>query len=298
VGHVVRWGLFLGVLAFVIGALAGQFAQVDWTTLRIGWAGVAFCALCLLGVPVVQMASYRALLGSYTRPPDWRAMAAIAWVPPMGKYVPGKVASILGAVYLLRRFNITSAVALSVVLAMDGIAVLTGLIIGAPLLTWEPVERIVPMGWLWCAIVVALGCIALYPRIYGRLINTALHLLRRPTLPRVPDLKHYLVPVICMTIQWILAGLSLWFVCGAVAEVQTGQIPVMIAVAALGYTISYLALFAPGGLGVREAVFAACLSLMVVPPAHAAIAVVLVRIIQTLTEATAALAGWMLLPRD
>lgn len=292
-----RWGLFLGVLAFVVRALAGQFAQVEWETLRIGWSGVALSAVCLLGVPVVQMLSYRALLSSYTPPPGWRAMSAIAWVPPMGKYVPGKVASVVGAVYLLRRFNVPAAVALSVVLAMDGIAVLTGLMIGSPLLVWEPVARLVPMGWLWCMIVIVLGCIALYPRVYGGLINTALRILRRPPLPRVPDLKHYIVPVICMTIQWILAGLSLWFVCGAVADVQGRHMPLMISVAALGYTISYLALFAPGGLGVREAVFAVCLSQIVVPSAHAAVVVVLVRIIQTLTEGSAALLGWMLLPR-
>jgi hypothetical protein len=74
----------------------------------------------------------------------------------------------------LRRFKVPGPIALAVVLVMDGLAVLTGLITGSPLLLWGPVRKILPTGWLWCGIVVIVGIVCLHPRVYGRLLNFAL----------------------------------------------------------------------------------------------------------------------------
>jgi uncharacterized membrane protein YbhN (UPF0104 family) len=65
----------------------------------------------------------------------------------------------------------------------------------------------------------------------------------------------------------------------------------------LGYTISYLVLFAPGGLGVREIVFQKTMQNYVIPSAMSAVAVVVMRIIQTITELSAAGVGMLILRR-
>jgi hypothetical protein len=289
-----RWLLFIVVLAFVGYALSKQIAQVDWRDVRFRPLPIALAGLCLLFVPPVQLLSYRTLLGAYAHAPPLRVMAAVAWIPPLGKYVPGKVASLAGAIYLLRRFNIPAAIALGVVLVMDGLAVVSGLITGSPLLLWEPVRRVVPSAWVACAVVVTAGVICLHPFVFGRLLNFALRRLKRPPLARMPDLRHYLVPVLCAFAQWVLAGAALWFIANAVTTVPAARLPLFVAIAGLGYTISYLMLFAPGGLGPREAIFHATLS-TVIAPGFSAVSVVMIRLVQTLTELLAALVGaWML----
>jgi hypothetical protein len=292
----VRWLLFAVVLGFVAYALWKQIIQIDWRTMRFRPLPIVAATLCLLGVPVVQLISYRTLLGAYAHQPPLRVMAAVAWIPPLGKYVPGKIASLAGAIYLLRRFNIPGAVAVGVVLVMDGLAVVTGLITGSPLLLWQPVRKVLPLGWLGCALAVTGGVICLHPAVFGRILNGLLRRSGREPLSKMPDFKHYLMPVLCAFAQWILAGAALWFIANSVTSVAARHVPLFISIAGLGYTISYLMLFAPGGLGPREAIFQLALS-NIIAPGLSAISVVAMRIVQTLTELTAALVGAIILRR-
>jgi uncharacterized membrane protein YbhN (UPF0104 family) len=111
----------------------------------------------------------------------------------------------------------------------------------------------------------------------------------------LPDLKHYIVPVICAIMQWVIAGVALWMVARSVADVSAARLPRFICIASLGYTIGYLVLFAPAGLGPRDLIFQKAMQPLVLPAAMSAIAVILIRIIQTCTELTAALVGWVIL---
>jgi len=105
--HAIKWVLFLLVLALAVRLLAQQFALIDWKTVHFRPLPVVGAVLLLLAVPPVQMLSYRTLLSAYASPPAWRFMPAIAWVPPMGKYLPG--ASVVGAMYMLRRLGASAA---------------------------------------------------------------------------------------------------------------------------------------------------------------------------------------------
>lgn len=289
---IAKWLAFLIVLAFVAHSLARQFVQIDWSQARFRPLPVVLAAGCLLLVPPVQLLSYRTLLGAYAQAPPLRVMAVVAWIPPLGKYVPGKLVSLGGAVYILRRFQIPTAIALSVVLAMDGLAVVSGLIVGSPIL-WMAM----PDAWLPAVALILAGVVCLHPAVFGRLLNFVLIRTARQPLDRMPDLKHYLVPVLCAFAQWVLAGLALWLIASSVAQVQPGDIPRFLSIAALGYTISYLMLFAPGGLGPRELIFQKAMQPLVIPGAMSAVAVVAMRIVQTLVELLAALVGLMILRR-
>lgn len=285
----------VAVLGFVGYALAVQFRRIDWATVEFRAGPVLLATLLLAGVSTVQMVSYRSLLAAYAAPPPWRAMAAVAWIPPLGKYVPGKVAALLGAMYMLRRFGVPAAVAVSVVLVLDGLAVIAGLICSSPILAWEPVRRVLPGGAAYAAAVIAAGVICLHPAVFGRLVNAGLKAAGRPALPKMPALRQYAVPVACAFAQWLLAGLALWWMTRSVAEVPAGSIGLFISVAALAMTVSYLALFAPGGLGVREAIYLGALAAIPAVGAKGAIVVALMRLAQTLVELALAGLGWLLL---
>lgn len=289
VAHLIKWVLFLLVLGLACRILAQQFGLIDWKTVHFRAGPVVGAVICLLAVPPVQMVSYRTLLSAYASPPPWRFMPAIAWVPPMGKYLPG--ASVLGAMYILRRLGVSAALAVGVVLAMDGIAVVVGLMIGSPLLLMPVVRERLPAGPALCAAMVVGGIVCLNPRVYARLINFALTRIGREALPRVPPLRCYVVPVCCAVGQWVLAGVAMWLLARALTAVPVTRLPLFISVGALGYSIGYLAIFAAAGLGVREVVFAAGLRPVLTPAALAAPVVVAQRIVQTCTELTAALVG-------
>jgi glycosyltransferase 2 family protein len=258
--------LFIGVFACVLYVLQKQWRLIDFAHVSIRAGPLVLSVVAMIGVSVVQMVSYRTLLAAYAHAPTWWQMVAIAWVPPMGKYIPGKVAALLAAMTMLRKFGVSGAVAVSVVLAMDGLAVLAGLITGAPLLFWEPIRRVVPWAWPVALGVIICGVVCLWPSVFGRLVNFVLRKLKKQPLPEMPVLSKYLVPVTCAFSQWVLAGISLLLVIYSVTgELRIGQLPLLIAFTAVAQTIGYLALFAPGGIGVREAILLAGLTPLVGP---------------------------------
>jgi uncharacterized membrane protein YbhN (UPF0104 family) len=251
-----KWTLFGVVMFFVGRALLEHLRRVDWSTVSFRPLPVALAALCILGIFAVQMVGYRSLLAAFVTALPWRAVAAVTWVPLLGKYVPGKVAAIGTAVVLLRRWQVPGAAALSLLLILDGLAVLSGLIVGSPVLLMSGVASIVPAGPFLTLAVVVLGIVSLHPAVFDRLVNLATRLLRRPPLPRMPTLRDYAVPAACAFAQWALCGAALWFLASAaVPGLSITLLPSYISIAALAMTVSYLAVFTPGGLGVREGVF-------------------------------------------
>lgn len=289
----VKLALLVLVLCFVGWALWKQFKLIDFSTLSFSFLPLLASFLFLFAVSSVQMISYRSLLSAYAHAPRWREMAAVAWVPPLGKYVPGKVAALLGAMYMLKKFKIPGSVAVSVVLALDGLAVLAGLICGAPLLLWQPVREAWPWAWVVCVLIAIAGCTMLHPAIFGRLINFALRKLKKQPLPKMPPIGTYLIPVACAFAQWVFAGLSLWFMARSVTNVSIDRIPLFMSLAALGQTVGYLALFAPGGLGVQDGISLLVLKNILGP--ISAIPVTLFRIARTLVEVILAGVGMLVL---
>ena len=267
-----RWinALKLALLAAVL-VLVGRVLVKQWRQIAASDTPVVVRPLPLVGtaamlvaVAAIQAVSYRTLLGAYAAAPAWRAMPTIAWVPPMGKYVPG--GAVVAAVAMLRRLAIPVPVAVAVVLVQDGLAQLAGLIVSAPLLWWQPVAERVPWAKWLAGPAIAAAAVCLWPAVFAFGVNTLLRLLRRPPLPRTPSMGQYAVPLGCAFGQWVLHGAGLGFIVQSV----TGQSPwshfgLLMSFAALSQTLGYLAFFAPGGLGVREAVLLACLTPLVGP---------------------------------
>jgi len=291
--------LFLGVFALVIWTLSKQWGEIRKKDIEVHVRPLPLLLslVTLIAVSTVQMISYRTLLGAYAHAPKWKQMLAVAWVPPLGKYIPGKVAALVAAMSMLRRFAIPTAVAFSVVLVLDGLAVIAGLITGTPLLFWKPIHDVAPWASLVSIPVVIAGIICLYPTVFGRLVNWLLVKLKKQPLPRMPAAKEYLIPVICAFAQWVFAGISLlWMVQSVTGELKLSQLPLMISFAALSQTLGYLALFAPGGLGPREAILLAALTPLVGP--LAAVIVPIRAVAQILVDVALALLGLFILRRS
>jgi uncharacterized membrane protein YbhN (UPF0104 family) len=286
----VAWLLCAIVLAFVIAALVKQFRQVDWSQVSFRPLPAAAAIACIFGVSAMQLLARWTLLIAYGYPLSWREQLPAAWVPQLGKYVPGGIASVGGAVYLLKRYGVPGAIGLSVAVLLDALAVMAGLIVSTPLLLWGPVRAKLPMAWLACIVMTVVGIVLLHPRVFVGMLNAVLRRLRRQPIAQVPPLARYLWPVIASFGQWIFAGFALWFMTGAVIDVSPRLLPLFIASAALAMTVSYLAPFAPGGIGVREGLYLLTLGPLIGPTT--AIIVVAMRVVQTLIELLLAAIGF------
>lgn len=292
----VKLALLAVVLLFVMRALADRFAKLDWAEHRpnpwwlMGAAGLLLAGDVLFGV------GYRSLLGAFSAPPPWPAVFAVAWVSKLGKYLPGKVASVVGAAWLLKKHNVPTSVGMASNLIIIALFVIIGLLVSTPLLLQS---HDLPGGFsrLGFAALLAGGLVCLHPRVFVGGANFALRILGRDPIRVHPRLRDYLVPALMLLVQWVLFGMAFWFAAQSVHHIGVERLPHFVSGAALAATLGFVAVFAPAGVGVREGIF----MLVVEPVADAsavAIAVVTIRLFQTLVELALAGIGLLILRRS
>ncbi|HEX8524366.1 MAG TPA: YbhN family protein [Tepidisphaeraceae bacterium] len=289
----IKVALCLAVVAAVAWTLTRQLRLVDWSQVRFELGPSLLAALGLLGVSFMQLAARWTLLRAYGYPLSWRINLAVSWIPQLGKYLPGGIASVGGVVYLLRKYNVPGAVGLSVALLLDAMAVIAGLIVSTPLLFWGPVRERYPHVWIASGLMVVIGLVLLHPRVFVALLNALLRKLKRQPLASVPPVKAFTAPVLASFGQWICAGLALYFMALTITPISAKHIPFFCASAALAMTISYLMPFTPGGIGIREWVYWITLSPLIGP--QAALVALVLRVLQTILEIALAAIGMMVL---
>lgn len=291
--HLVRWSLLAAVLYFVGSAVVKRFEAISWRDIQFSPGQLALAALALVVMSLPGAIILRTLLRSFCKPPPLRALLAANWVAPLGKYIPGKVASVAGLIMLLRARGVSGTVVGSVAVIRQVLGVTVALILAGPLLIWQPVRSQLPLAWLWCGLLVAGGIAVLHPKVLGPVTGWLLRRVGRPPLARVPRLREYVVPMLWATLTWTLFGTSIWLTARAVGPVPAAHLPVFISAGALAAVVGFLAVFAPAGLGVREAVLLIVLDQAIGP--DAALTAVLSRLLMTLVDISLAGLGALLL---
>lgn len=273
--------------ALLVGFLAIYITTIDWTVLSgidINWLLVAAATAVSLsfrywGVMIwfflLKRLGATGLSGKYV---SLTFIYAKSW---LGRYIPGAATWILGKVYFASQHGVSRGrLAVSGILegalqivATLGLAI-TVLLIDPRTQTFGP--------WFTVALVGALAAcvIAIVPRVFEFLLNIALRIFRRPKVDRE------LMPS-GMTIVWsallylggaIIAGVSYYLISAALyPSIEPKDVIFIVGATSLASAASMLAVFAPGGLGVREGVLGLLLAL-VVPGEIALVIVVVTRV--------------------
>ncbi len=293
-GRIIQYALLAVVLFFITRTLARGFATVTWSDLHFAPLNTVGAVISMFLAMVMTAAAYRAQLSGFCAVPPWLEMMGVTWVSRAGKYIPGKFMSIVGAAYLLNKRGISSAIATSAILINTVLGVIIGLMFGVPMMLVEPTRSKIPMAWFWTAVLVASGAVAIHPAVVQRVINMLLRLAKRAPLAVAPRLRHYVMPVVYIVAQWILFGVSLWLLAANVVGVSFADLPLFISASALAVTLGFVALFAPGGVGVREGILLALLTPSM-GAGPAAVLTVAWRLLQTGMELLLALVGLAIL---
>jgi glycosyltransferase 2 family protein len=217
----------------------------------------------------------------------------------LAKYLPGKVWQIASSTYMAAKLGIPEGVAFTASLAGQAYSVLSGLSLFIIALTFgfikSPVNLQLYFKWTALPALIVLLVLAARPHLVERIMNWALRLMKREEVTIRISLKEAVELFALYTITWFLFGLSLWFLANALVKVEFSFCFSFTAILAVAVVIGFLALFTPGGLGVREGVIALFLSpIYILPtPLPSAIAVGF-RIISVLVEVIAFGLAWIL----
>lgn len=302
--RLIKWSIAFLVLLFVGRALWHHLSEATSQHVAFQWPWVVLSLVALTCLYGSMLAAEWALLRAFSGVRlSLVQMMAVAWVPLAGKYIPGKVASVAAAVVLLKRAGVSTATGLSIFVVFDAVPILTGSMLAGLLLLDEQMRsalnKHLPIAWTLLPVTIVIGAVCIHPAVFGRLVNHALHLLRRPPLPRVPRLRDYLSPALWSLAQWASISLSVFLMC--VAFSPRGQapgiaaFPTIMGITTLVMCVSYFSAFlTPAGLGVREGLLLLLLATLLPHPAAAAVTVAM-RLAHTVVEIALCGLGMLLL---
>jgi uncharacterized membrane protein YbhN (UPF0104 family) len=280
---VVQGLVTLAVVAFVGRALARNWDQFRslHVTLTIGPGWIAGSVLMVLLTYAMQVESWRRILAGWGQGLTFRAAARVWSLANLGRYVPGKVWSVAGLVVLARQAGVEAGPAAASAFVLQAISLGTGVAVVAAVAPGSaPPLRLAAAG------VAAILTIAVlvWPRTarrLGRLVDA--------TAPLEPLRPAAVLAGAALTVlSWGTYGAAFWML--ARGLVPDTPLPLTAAIGAftLGYILGLLALFAPGGVGVRELVLIGLLAPFLGSGGAVAVSVAS-RLVLTVLEAAAAL---------
>jgi hypothetical protein len=293
--------LFVIVLAAVVHQgwrLVGQMDPRDMAIAPL-WLLPAALAYVLSWLPAACY--WRNLLRGMGHTVSWPQILRAYYCGHLGKYVPGKAAVLVMRAALLEPSGTPPATA-GVTAGYESLACMgaAGAIGAALIPTIFPRETLarglaaapvlVDFPWL-IPLAVLTGCVLGLP-LLSQVMNRVLRKLmppdaagNRPTLEMRPSLAGFLA----LIGGWWLQGLSLGFTIHAVSPApwSWSAWPSWTAGASLATFLGFVVLFAPGGMGVREAVLMEILSTQI-DPARAVLVAVLLRAVYLTAEVAAA----------
>ena len=295
-----RWfvGVQLALLAVFFGfvgwAMRGTFADAgdDLRNANPFYFTLACAALAVYYL--VFVLGWMRILADWDLTISYPAALRAEMVSMLAKYIPGGVWTPAARVVAARRAGITDAALVTVsILVEAGVSAVAGVIVFVVSLAWEdgvnaPIWPIV----LFAVIVTAL----LHPRVF---VPLASRILRRFGHPDLPPLRTTTMGFLLVFYSgtWVIGGVALWLLLRSVgSHPEISSIVFLGGTAAVGAIVAVLSVFAPSGLGPREASMYG-LMLAVATPGAALSATVLNRVAITLVEVLLLVVGGFALRR-
>jgi len=264
----------LVLVAIVVRVLSRSWDEIRVTAsaLTPSWPGMALSATCVLAGYAVLIAAWRLLMRTWRSPLGLLDAARIWFVSSLGKYVPGKLWSIGAMAVLAKEAGASPLAATGSAIIMQLVNIAAGFAVVAvagagELMDTHPSLRLAS----WATLVATVAGLAFGPQLLTWSVRAATRLARRPT-PELPAISRgtLLVVFAANVLAWIAYGVAFGIFWTALLGRGGGISLAALAVYTASYLIGFLALFAPGGVGVRETVLIGLLiSLRLASPADA-----------------------------
>ncbi len=290
--------LTVTILIFVGMRFSKDLQELDLSQLpfRLPWL-IASGLLYLIGIGFSGWAWFH-LMRRFGEKPDLYSTYRAYYIGHLGKYIPGKAVSLIMRGTLVRSANVKMGVAIITSFYEVLTTMAAGALLAAVLFSIQP-PSLAGLKWnpIWIGLLLlGLVGIPLLPGVFNRLVKGLAARFQKVESFRLPHLRMVtLVQVLLITgAGWLVLGLSLWCVTQTIAsEWQPLTVSSWLqytAMVCLAYVVGFLAIFVPGGIGVREFFLQPLLapsfsaSATLPPAAVATMAVLLLRSVWTAAE--------------
>lgn len=286
---------YLGVVLSLAGiAFIVRIVAVNWALVTDAFRGIsilwsAFAVATGIFAMLVMAIAWRYVLSALGAQQPLSHVLDLYFRGEVSKYVPGGVWSLMGRSELARRAGVEPSI------SYGSVSLSVALLYGT--CAWV-VVACVPFATrpLWTVGALAVGCaavVALNPRVLAVFLRVGRRLAWSSLALEVPPWRRSLSLMPIYAGAWIGVGTATWALVRAVnVDVAWGEV---VWAAAISWLAGFVAFPVPGGIGVREAVFASAMTTHSL--ALAATLAVLARLLFVFIDGAGAVLFWLLTVR-
>lgn len=206
----------------------------------------------------------------------------------LGRYIPGSVAWVLGKIYFASKLGI-SKTRLAISSFLEALLQIVVVLITASLLLLvDPRSYELAGQWVWLLIATALlGLIMVWPPVLSRTVSWLYEFVKGVVLETssLPTNRTLATGMLAFAASSLISGSAFFFVAWAVdPTIGWREFLFILAASNIASAVSMVAIFAPAGLGVREAIQIAAL-ILVMDAETAVVATILMRLLSILWDA-------------
>jgi hypothetical protein len=218
-----------------------------------------------VGLAVLIWGSIVRRMGGRSR---WAEDLRIYCASNLARRLPTPLWFMLGRVYLYEELGVSKAIS-SLATVVEGVLILfSGLVTLLVLLPFGGSQAFLGRyAWAIAGLAVICLLLVLRPQSLRRAVNwLAQRLGRGPAVADDLDYRHMLFWTALYSIVWMLGGVIFYLLLRTVHVLPVGHLPAIIGIWVSGGVVSHVAVFLPGGLGLKELTMAALLSALVPMP--------------------------------
>lgn len=252
----VKLVLLLVTGSFIVWALRGQWSelQASASVVHVQWRWVGAASAMVLCVYALLIQSWRMLLQSWGGALPYATAARIWTIANLGRWIPGKIWSVGALSVMAAQEGVSGPAAAGA--AVLGTLLNIGAGFGIAVVMGASALDAVYPGFRSAAITASIGFalgIVLLPYLLPPVLAWVSRRRDGPPLNRPLTALTLWTATGMNAAAWVGYGIAFALFARGVTPQITGDWPLFIAVFAASYLIGYLVLFAPGGLGFREA---------------------------------------------
>lgn len=257
-----RWlkiAFLVVTLALCIWALASQWNQVVAAAARVSPGTLALSFMAGLVYVLMTFLAWRAVLSGFNVSLRWNKASRIFFVSQLGKYLPGGIWNFLAAAEMGKQDQIPRAKSVLVMFVSLLLSILTGILLGALALVLGPAELRERFWWVLLALPVVAA--PLVPQLLNRILQLLAKKLGSGASELAIGGRGVWLGTLWTLLAWLCAGVQIWILATAMGW-GTSIDAYLLATAAysLAWAAGFLLVFAPAGVGVREAVLGVVLA--------------------------------------
>jgi glycosyltransferase 2 family protein len=291
-----QWILGLAIVGFAVRSLVRNWDDLrsqplEWS-IQPGW--VILSAIVVWVMYALLIAAWRRMLFAWGRGLDPWSAARIWTVSSLGKYLPGKVWAVAGMAVMAQQAGIGAGPATGSAVILQVLAIGTGAAV-VGLTGYGTLKAAYPGAVMGLAVLLAVSAGTIGLLLWPALVNRVLRMAGAEAGGMQPPAGAVAFGILANALAWVGYGVALWMLGRGLLPGAGLDLLPAIAVFTASYLAGFLALFAPGGIGVREGVFILMLQGPIGIGAATALAIAS-RLLLTVTELGAAV-PFLLFPR-